>query len=82
MQTIECGEGRRGTRWGRRVWARVRHRLGECREAWSAERGQTTAEYALVILGAAALGTLLIAWATKSDAVGRLFDAVVTKILP
>ena len=44
--------------------------------------GQTTAEYALVILGAAGLATLLIAWATKSDAVGRLFDSVVEKILP
>jgi hypothetical protein len=44
--------------------------------------GQTTAEYALVILGAAAIGTLLIAWATKRNAVGRLFDEVVEKILP
>jgi hypothetical protein len=44
--------------------------------------GQTTAEYALVILGAAAIGTLLIAWATKSHAVGKLFDEVVGKILP
>jgi hypothetical protein len=44
--------------------------------------GQTTAEYALVILGAAALGTLLIAWATNSHAVGKLFDEVVGKILP
>ena len=45
-------------------------------------RGQTTAEYALVILGAAAIGTLLIAWATNSHAVGKLFDVVVGKILP
>jgi hypothetical protein len=44
--------------------------------------GQTTAEYALVILGAAAIGTLLIAWATNSHAVGKLFDEVVGKILP
>ena len=44
--------------------------------------GQTTAEYALVILGAAAVGTLLIAWATKSHAIGKLFDEVVGKILP
>jgi hypothetical protein len=46
------------------------------------QSGQTTAEYALVILGAAAVGTLLIAWATKSHAVGKLFDEVVGKILP
>jgi hypothetical protein len=44
--------------------------------------GQTTAEYALVILGAAAVGTLLIAWATKSHAIEKLFDEVVGKILP
>ena len=44
--------------------------------------GQTTAEYALVILGAAALATLLITWATKSHAIENLFDKVVGKILP
>ena len=44
--------------------------------------GQTTAEYALVILGAAAVGTLLIAWATKSHGISRLFDAVIEKAIP
>src|SRR6266545_2073965 len=44
-----------------------------------AEVGQTTAEYALVILGAAAIGALLIAWATKSHAIGKLFDEVVVR---
>ena len=43
--------------------------------------GQTTAEYALVILGAAAIATLLITWATNSHAVSGLFDKVVGKIL-
>jgi hypothetical protein len=43
--------------------------------------GQTTAEYALVILGAAAVATLLITWATNSHAVSSLFDKVVGKIL-
>jgi hypothetical protein len=46
------------------------------------EAGQTTPEYALVILGAAAVATALIAWASKSDAIGNLFDEVVEKILP
>jgi hypothetical protein len=46
------------------------------------EAGQTTAEYALVILGAAAVATLLIAWATKSHAIGKLFDEVIGKVLP
>jgi hypothetical protein len=45
------------------------------------ETAQTTAEYALVVLGAAALATLLIAWATRTDAVGRLFDAVLQRVL-
>jgi hypothetical protein len=44
--------------------------------------GQTTAEYALVMLGAAAIATLLITWATQSHAIGKLFDEVVGKILP
>ena len=46
------------------------------------EVGQTTAEYALVILGAAAIGTLVITWATSSHAIGKLFDSVIGKILP
>jgi uncharacterized protein DUF4244 len=46
------------------------------------EQGQTTAEYALVILGAAAVATLLVAWATKSHALGKLFDAVIGKVMP
>ncbi len=43
--------------------------------------GQTTAEYALVILAAAALATMVIAWATRSNAVGRLFDTVLQRVL-
>jgi len=46
------------------------------------EEGQTTAEYALVILGAAAVATLLITWATQSHAIGKLFDEVIGKVLP
>lgn len=66
----------------------ARRALGRARSAparWSAaaaEAGQTTAEYALVILGAAAVATLLITWATKSHAVGRLFDTVIGKVVP
>jgi Protein of unknown function (DUF4244) len=44
--------------------------------------GQTTAEYALVMLGAAALATLLISWATGSHAISKLFDTVISKVLP
>jgi hypothetical protein len=50
--------------------------------ALATEAGQTTAEYALVILGAAAIGTLVLTWATKSHVIGKLFDTVIGKILP
>ena len=45
------------------------------------ERGQATAEYALVLLGAAAVALLLVAWATDTDAVGRLLDGELDRIL-
>lgn len=45
------------------------------------DRGQTTAEYALVLLGAAAVALLLIAWATQTDQVSRLFTVVVEQII-
>lgn len=51
------------------------------RSRFRATGGQTTAEYALVILAAAALATLVIAWATKTDAVDRLFDTVLERVL-
>lgn len=44
------------------------------------QRGQATAEYALVLLGAAAVALLLVAWATNSEAIGRFFDAVVAQL--
>jgi Flp pilus assembly pilin Flp len=44
------------------------------------ERGQTSAEYALVLLGAAAIALLIAAWATKTDLIGKLFDAVIDAI--
>ena len=44
------------------------------------ESGQATAEYALVLLGAAAIALLLAAWAVKSGKVTDLFDAVLDKI--
>jgi hypothetical protein len=46
------------------------------------EAGQTTAEYALVIIGAAAVASLLLAWATKSGAITKLFDAVISRVVP
>jgi hypothetical protein len=64
----------------RRFLAALGRTFGRVRTTTS-ELGQTTAEYALVILGAAALATLLITWATKSHAITKLFDTVIGKIL-
>ena len=44
------------------------------------ERGQASAEYALVLLGAAAVALLIVAWATKTNLVGKLLDAVMGAI--
>lgn len=44
------------------------------------DAGQTTAEYALVLIGAAAIALLLMAWATKTDRIGKLFDFVMEHI--
>lgn len=46
------------------------------------ESGQSTAEYALVILSAVAIATLLITWATGSHAITKLFDSVINKVIP
>jgi Flp pilus assembly pilin Flp len=40
------------------------------------QAGQATAEYALVLLGAAVIAIALITWATGSGRIGDLFDAV------
>jgi hypothetical protein len=45
------------------------------------DRGQTTAEYALVLLGAAAVALLVVAWATKTNRIGRLLDSILDTIL-
>lgn len=40
------------------------------------ERGQATAEYALILLGAAAVAMLLVSWVTRTNRIGNLLDAV------
>ncbi len=44
------------------------------------EAGQATAEYALVIVAAAAVALGLIVWATNSGVFADLFDAVVSRV--
>jgi len=44
------------------------------------EDGQTTAEYALVILAAAAVAVVLIAWAHSSGKLPSFFDDIIDKV--
>jgi Flp pilus assembly pilin Flp len=45
------------------------------------EEGQTTAEYALVILAAAAIAVVLIAWAHSSGRLPAFFDQVINDVM-
>jgi len=45
------------------------------------EEGQTTAEYALVILAAAAVAVVLIAWAHSSGKLPAFFDQVIDSVM-
>jgi len=44
------------------------------------QAGQATAEYALVVVAAAAVAVALIAWVTGSGALAGLFEAVIEKV--
>jgi Flp pilus assembly pilin Flp len=44
------------------------------------EAGQTTAEYALVILAAAAVAVVLIAWARSSGKLPAFFDNIIDQV--
>lgn len=48
------------------------------------ERGQATTEYALVLLAAALVALLVIAWATAgggAERIGRLFNRVIDAVI-
>jgi len=45
------------------------------------EAGQTTAEYALVLLAAAAVAIVLINWATNNSSLTAFFETVISKIV-
>lgn len=77
---------RRATSYFRRIAATARvvvihHPLDVGRPRGRGQRGQTTAEYALVLLGAAGVALLLLGWATQSGAIGRLFDLVMDGVI-
>lgn len=44
------------------------------------ERGQTTAEYALVLIAAATIAMLIVAWAANTGAIGNFFDEVIDRV--
>lgn len=47
----------------------------------TADDGQATAEYALVMLAAAGLAGMVLAWAVGGDGVERLMNAVLDSII-
>ena len=46
------------------------------------EASQSTAEYALVMIAAAAIAGLVVMWAHKTNLISGLFDGVIKKVLP
>lgn len=63
------------------VYVHLSTRLLSARSHEDGERGQTTAEYALVLLGAASVALLLAVWARDTGKLGRLLDAVVDNVI-
>jgi Flp pilus assembly pilin Flp len=55
------------------LYIRIRTRVAR-------EIGQTTAEYALVILAAAAIAVVLIAWARSSGKLPAFFDNIIDQV--
>ena len=64
-------------RWVGQWVHRIQVWVARTRPALAAEKGQTTAEYALVILAAAAVALVLIAWAQSSGKLPAFFDKVI-----
>ena len=52
----------------------------QLRSRLTEDRGQATAEYALVVLGAATVAMMLIAWATSTGKISSLLNRVVDSI--
>lgn len=64
-----------------KLWSFVRSWWIVIRARRREQRGQTTAEYALVILAAAALAIGLLAWARSSGTLPAFFDRIIDRIL-
>lgn len=63
------------------LYLRARSALSRLTPRRRSDGGQTTAEYALVLVGVAAIALLVVAWATDTNKIGRLFDGVLDSIL-
>ncbi len=63
------------------LWCMIQSTLVHRTHRLRGDDGQSTAEYALVLLGAAAIAVLVISWATKTNLVGKLFDFVLGKVM-
>jgi hypothetical protein len=54
------------------------------RSRWRDDRGQATTEYALVLLAAALVALLVVAWATAGGGgakIARLFNSVIDSVI-
>ncbi len=61
---------------------RTFHNLALRRNSLRAEeRGQSTAEYAMVIVAAAVIGGLLISFLTKTNVIAAIFGKVVSFVM-
>ena len=65
----------------RRLCVSLESRLVALRERLRSDDGQSTAEYALVILAAAAIALVLLAWARSSGKLPAFFDSIIDRIV-
>lgn len=63
-----------------RCWRLAGRVMAAGQQGFAREDGQTTAEYALVILAAAAVAVVLIAWAKSSGKLPAFFDKIIDDI--
>jgi Flp pilus assembly pilin Flp len=62
----------------------AKHLIDHHRNALTDDRGQATTEYALVLLAAALVALLVVAWATAGGGaakIGRLFNRVIDSVI-
>jgi Flp pilus assembly pilin Flp len=66
------------------LYVRSTTRIAQWLDRIADDDGQATTEYALVLLGAALVALLLVAWASSGGTagkIGRLFDRVIDSII-